>query len=260
MIAILAHDDLREESRCHDAVFQQRVRQRGDDRHGINDAALHILGAHRAPAKEARGFIVQPFAELPLPLPHGAALRAKAPPFGCLAPLDSCANPPAPAPRTPSVPRQSSASRAGALRNQGHQLCSHLQLHRGADRHPAPAGQFRSPIRQNPWMAVPRWPPPSITASNKRSGAAFAAASPPPAITFTALPTDTRCLRRCSTQFAKVEYLIPASRANFAPLVPHRSNSSGNASRRCADARTRPRTSCFRTSVFAFRDVTVPML
>ena len=48
---------------------------------------------------------------------------------------------------------------------------------------------------------------------------------------------------------------VQLSRENFAPLTPLRSNSSSNASRRCADTGTRPRASCFRTSVFAFRDV-----
>ena len=87
MIAIFAHDDLREEPRCHEAALQERIGQRRDDGHGIEHAALHILGAHRAPAQEARGFIVEPFAELPLPPPHGgSALRAKAPPFGDLSP------------------------------------------------------------------------------------------------------------------------------------------------------------------------------
>ena len=65
------------------------------------------------------------------------------------------------------------------------------------------------------------WPAPS-----KRSGADFATASLTLIFSFTALSAGTRRLRRRSTQFANVEYLISASCAIFAPL---RSNSTSNA-------------------------------
>ena len=48
---------------------------------------------------------------------------------------------------------------------------------------------------------------------------------------------------------------LPASRANFAPLMPLFSNSSNSASRRSAGTRTRPRVSVFRTSTSPMRDV-----
>ena len=63
VIAILTHDDLRQKSGSYNAAFQHRVGQCSDDRHCIEDAALHILRAHRAPAQEARRFIVEPFAD-----------------------------------------------------------------------------------------------------------------------------------------------------------------------------------------------------
>ncbi len=59
-------------------------------------------------------------------------------------------------------------------------------------------------------------------------------------------------------QAAKVEYLIPARRANRAPLVPLASNSSSSDSRRSRGTRTRPRSSCFNTSTSDLRDVIAP--
>jgi hypothetical protein len=52
-----------------------------------------------------------------------------------------------------------------------------------------------------------------------------------------------------------VAYLIPASRANCAPLAPLLSNSSSNNSRRCAGTHTRPRPSCFKISALTLVDV-----
>ena len=63
MVAILGDDDLRQESRSHDAALQDRVRQRRHDGHGVQHPTLHILGAHRAPAQEAGGLIVEPFTD-----------------------------------------------------------------------------------------------------------------------------------------------------------------------------------------------------
>ena len=63
MIAVLGHHDLGQKPRRDEAAFEERRRQRRDHRHGIEQAALHILGPHRAPPQEASWFIVQPLAD-----------------------------------------------------------------------------------------------------------------------------------------------------------------------------------------------------
>ncbi len=132
--------------------------------------------------------------------------------------------------------------------------------------HPRPRFRLRLPVGSRSRGCLRRSALPYLRASAARlhtaagsltsSGTAsthFNAAGPPHC-SLKASP-QPRSLRRLVTQFANVAYLIPASRANFAPLAPLRSNSSSSASRRSADTRTRPRTSCFRTSVLAFIDV-----
>lgn len=63
-------------------------------------------------------------------------------------------------------------------------------------------------------------PSPSTNASNKRTGPVLTTTSSKPTgelgVVFASL---SRCWRRFSTQPAKVAYLIPARRANFAPLA-----------------------------------------
>ena len=63
VIAILTHDDLREQRRGDEAAFQERVGERRDDGHGIEDPTLHILRTHRPPAQEARGLVIEPLAD-----------------------------------------------------------------------------------------------------------------------------------------------------------------------------------------------------
>jgi hypothetical protein len=72
MIAILTHHDLRQESGRNQAAWQERIGQWSHDGHGIHRAALHIRWAHRAPAQEAGGLIVEPLADF---LTDAAPLR-----------------------------------------------------------------------------------------------------------------------------------------------------------------------------------------
>lgn len=62
VIAILG-DQVRQESRSHQAAFQERLRQRGDDGHRVQEAALHILRPHRAPPQEVFRFLIEPLAD-----------------------------------------------------------------------------------------------------------------------------------------------------------------------------------------------------
>jgi hypothetical protein len=63
VITELTHDDLREKSWRDEAALQERLWQRGHDRHRIHRTALDILRPHRAPAQEARWFIVEALAD-----------------------------------------------------------------------------------------------------------------------------------------------------------------------------------------------------
>ena len=55
-----------------------------------------------------------------------------------------------------------------------------------------------------------------------------------------------RLRRRYCAHVANVWYLTPINAANCAPLIPLRSNSSSNASRRAAGVLTRPNASVFK--------------
>ncbi len=63
MIAELGDEDLREQARSGEAAFLQALGQRGDDGHGVDLATPHILAPNEAAAQEARGFVVELFAD-----------------------------------------------------------------------------------------------------------------------------------------------------------------------------------------------------
>ena len=111
MVAILCHDDLREPFRQAqgpepaegqagrgDAAFLELLRQRGDDWHGVELGAMHILSPDESKAHEARRLVV----ELPkaLSLPKGS-LTSSPMPFGRLRISDSAT--PAARPLPPPV-------------------------------------------------------------------------------------------------------------------------------------------------------------
>ena len=59
MIAELRDEDLREQAWCGHAAFLQARGQRGDDGHGVDLAAAHILAPNQAAAQEARRFVIE---------------------------------------------------------------------------------------------------------------------------------------------------------------------------------------------------------
>ena len=70
MIAILRHDDLREQPRCGDAALLQEVERR-DDGGLVRLVALHILPANDAAAQEPCGLVVQLLGDLLPDVPPG---------------------------------------------------------------------------------------------------------------------------------------------------------------------------------------------
>lgn len=63
VIAELGDEDLREQARSREAAFLQALGQRGDDGHGVHFAAAHILAPDEPAAQEARGFVIEVFAD-----------------------------------------------------------------------------------------------------------------------------------------------------------------------------------------------------
>jgi hypothetical protein len=74
-----------------DAVKVERLAELGEGVRGVGEkegVVIHVEGEREAVGEEDAGKEIEVGGES-LPAPSGAALRAKAPPFGYLAPLDS---------------------------------------------------------------------------------------------------------------------------------------------------------------------------
>ena len=63
MVAILCHDDLREQAGRGEATLLELLRQRGDHGHGVAFAAPDELSPDKSKAHEARRFVVELLAD-----------------------------------------------------------------------------------------------------------------------------------------------------------------------------------------------------